>query len=52
MGAGLHKWRSALVSYGLGNQQEGISGYYEIVERCECTETSCSNQCHLTGYQT
>ncbi len=30
MGAGLHKWRRALASYGLGNQQEGIAaGYYE-----------------------
>jgi len=29
MGADLHKWRRALASYGLGNQQEGAAGYYE-----------------------
>jgi hypothetical protein len=29
MGADLHKWRRALGSYGLGNQQEGAAGHYE-----------------------
>ncbi len=30
MGTDLPKWRRALASYGLGNQQEGVTaGYYE-----------------------